>query len=132
MTNSKTPLGPWRLYAIWWRDAFDGDNGWTDIERYEPTDTTVVTVGYLWPDCLENYYTLVNSYMPDEVPDMKTTSGPVHIPTAMVLRMVELTLPDFGPAFDEAFQKHETPSSGHPQTQGKFRNVSNRLRELLK
>lgn len=131
MTTFKIPHGPWKLTAIWWRDAFDGENGWTDMEKYEPTETTVVTVGYLWPDCLENYYTLVNSYLPDEVPEMKTTSGPVHIPVGMVLKMVELASPDFGQSFREAFQKHEQPSSGHPQKRGRFQNAASRLRELL-
>ena len=78
---------PWALVAVHWLDAFDGDNGWTDVEKYETEPTTVVTVGFLWPDCLKGYITLVSSYMPDEVPDLKTTSGPVHIPLGMVLKV---------------------------------------------
>jgi len=78
---------PWPLVAIHWQDAFDGENCWTDVERYAPEQTTVLTVGFLWPDCLKGYITLVSSYMPDEVPELKTTSGPVHIPLGMVLRV---------------------------------------------
>lgn len=132
MTNSKRAPGPWKLVAIWWRDAFDGENGWTDMDKYEPTETTVVTVGYEWPACLTDYTTLVNSYLPDELPDMSTTSGPVHIPNGMILKVVELPQPDFGQGFREAFQKHEQPSSDYQQTRGIFRNVSSRLRGLLK
>jgi hypothetical protein len=76
---------PWPLIAVHWEDAFDGENGWTDVERYAPERTTVLSVGFLWPDCLTGYLTLVSSYMPDEVPDLKTTSNPVHIPAKMIL-----------------------------------------------
>ena len=87
----------WALVAVHWRDAFDGDNGWTDVETYKPTEATVVTVGWVWPDCLEGYVTLVNSYFPDEVPDLKTTGMSVHIPTNMVLKITILEQPDFFP-----------------------------------
>lgn len=76
---------PWALVVVLWRDAFDGENGWTDVEKYESSETTVVTVGFLWPNCLPGYVTLVNSLMPDEGNEPKTTSGPVHIPVGMVL-----------------------------------------------
>ena len=52
----------WDLVSVHWRDAYDAENGWTVIKDYKPTDTTVVTVGWLWPDCLEGYVTLVTSY----------------------------------------------------------------------
>lgn len=86
---------PWALVAVLWRDAFDGDNGWTDMEKYEASETTVVTVGFLWPDCLKNYVTLVNSLMPDEGSEPKTTSGPVHIPVGMVLETKVLDVVSF-------------------------------------
>jgi len=76
---------PWELVAIHWRDAFDGENGWTIMGHYQPVEQTVVTVGWLWPDCLDGYITLVNSYMPDEVDDMKTVGMPTHIPVEMVI-----------------------------------------------
>ena len=87
----------WALVAVHWRDAFDGDNGWTDVETYKPTEATVVSVGWVWPECLEGYVTLVNSYFPDEVPDLKTTGMPVHIPADMVLKITILEQPDFFP-----------------------------------
>lgn len=86
---------PWSLVAIHWQDAFDGENGWTNIDDYHPTEATVVTVGWLWPDCLSGYVTVVNSYFPDEVDNMETVGMPVHIPVGMVKRIVTLDQPDF-------------------------------------
>lgn len=61
---------PWDLVAVWWRDAYDGESGWTTVASYRPVDQTVVTVGFLWPNCLEGHVTLVSSYMPDEPPGL--------------------------------------------------------------
>lgn len=80
----------WPLVSIHWRDAFDGDNGWTEIESYKTKEATVMTVGWLWANCLPGYVTVVNSYFPDEVPDMKTVGMPIHIPVGMVMDIVVL------------------------------------------
>ena len=53
----------------------------------------VVTVGYLWPDCLSGYLTVVNSYFPDEVDDMQTVGMPVHIPVGMVREIKVINQP---------------------------------------
>ena len=86
---------PWSLVAVLWKDAFDGPNGWTDIKEYEAKSAMVCTVGWLWPDCLEGYVTLVNSYFPDEVDDMATVGMPVHIPVGMVKRTIVRAQPWF-------------------------------------
>ena len=101
----------WDLVSIHWRDAFDGENGWTDTKDYKPKDATVVTVGWLWPDCLEGYVTLVTSYFPDEVPNLKTTGMPTHIPNGMiiaqtVLRQASVFLPEH--------QEKESPNGQTP------------------
>lgn len=75
----------WPLVVVHWVDAFDGENGWTDVEKYSPVETTVVTVGWMWAECLEGYVTLVNSYFPDEVEEPKTVGMPTHIPVGMVI-----------------------------------------------
>ena len=31
---------PWPLVSVHWRDAFDGENGWTDIKDYKPRMVT--------------------------------------------------------------------------------------------
>ena len=94
MTRMKNTMKPikcnWDLVSVHWRDAYDAENGWTVIKDYKPTDTTVVTVGWLWPNCLEGYVTLVTSYFPDEVPNLKTVGMPTHIPIPMVISQVTL------------------------------------------
>ena len=83
----------WDLVSVHWRDAYDAENGWTVIKDYKPTDTTVVTVGWLWPNCLEGHVTLVTSYFPDEVPNLKTVGMPTHIPNGMVISQTILKQP---------------------------------------
>jgi hypothetical protein len=83
----------WTLVTIHWRDAFDGENGWTDLEKYSPTEATVVTVGWLIPDMLKGYVSVVNSYFPDEVDDPKTVGMPIHIPIGMVIQTIILDQP---------------------------------------
>ena len=80
----------WDLVSLHWLDAFDGENGWTETKDYKPYRRTVVTVGWLWPDCLEGHVTLVTSYFPDEVPNLKTVGMPTHIPNAMVISQTVL------------------------------------------
>ena len=86
---------PWSLLSVLWEDAFDGENGWTEISSYHPTRAMVVTVGYAWPGCLSGYLTLVNSYFPDEVEDMQTVGMPVHIPLGMVRKITVLDQPAY-------------------------------------
>ena len=76
-------------------DAYDETNGWTTVANYKPVKKTVIHVGYLWPDCLEGYVTLVSSYFPDELPDLKEVGMPCHIPNGMVLEVVEICEPTF-------------------------------------
>jgi hypothetical protein len=85
----------WALVSVLWEDAFDGENGWTEIADYKPTKAMVVTVGYLWPNCIKGYLTLVNSYFPDEVEDMQTVGMPVHIPNGMVKQISLLEQPSY-------------------------------------
>lgn len=84
---------PWSLVAVLWEDAFDGENGWTEIHSYRPEPAMVVSVGFLWPNCLEGYVTIVNSYFPDEADDMQTVGMPVHIPVGMVKEIKVINQP---------------------------------------
>lgn len=86
---------PWSLVSVLWEDAFDGENGWTQVDSYHPEPAMVVTVGYLWPDCLPGYVTLVNSYFPDETEPMVTVGMPTHIPSGMVRMMTVLEQPHY-------------------------------------
>lgn len=122
---------PWPMVAILWRDAFDGENGWTDVEDYKPTETLVVTVGFLWPNCLDGYVTLVNSFMPDELPNIKTTSGPVHIPVGMVVETVLLGFPPFpSRSFAEVDETPESQAQRYPRRAARARRGASRRRGL--
>jgi hypothetical protein len=119
--KTKEVKSEWSLVVIHWRDAFDGENGWTDLDKYTPEDTTVVTVGWLIPDMLAGYVTVVNSYFPDEVDDPKTVGMPIHIPVGMVIKTVTLhqptvSIPDLSesPQESPSLQKPALPSQGYP------------------
>jgi len=122
----------WPLVAIHWRDAFDGENGWTDIEKYEPEDTTVVTVGWLWEDCLEGYMTVVNSYFPDEVADPKTVGMPTHIPVGMIIDMFMMDQPMVELKDCEESQKPLASLQDYQPSPGKFQDVASRPKAPLK
>ena len=121
----------WDLVSIHWRDAFDGENGWTDIKEYKPKDATVVTVGWLWPDCLEGYVTLVTSYFPDEVPNLKTAGMPTHIPLGMIISQTTLKQAS---VFLPEHQEQESPSAQtlpaslkrYQPSRAKLRSATNR------
>ena len=121
----------WSLVCIHWRDAFDGENGWTDLEKYTPEDTTVVTVGWLVPDMLANYVTVVNSYFPDEVEEPKTIGMPIHIPIGMVIKTIVLEQPtvvlqDYSDSLQESpsSQKPFSLAEDYPPYLGRFQDVS--------
>jgi len=86
---------PWSLVAVHWTDAFDSENGWVDVEGYRPSPTTVVSVGFLWPNCLDGYVSITGSYMPDEPPDLHTVGMVAHIPNGMVNKIVMLGEPNW-------------------------------------
>jgi hypothetical protein len=79
---------PWSLVAIHWIDAFDSENGWVHVKEYKPEKVSVVTVGFLWPDCLEGYVSVTGSWCPDEGKDLKTVGMVTHIPHGMVQEVV--------------------------------------------
>ena len=79
---------PWSLVAIYWIDAFDSENGWVHVKEYKPEKVSVVTVGFLWPDCLDGYVSVTGSWCPDEGEDLKTVGMVTHIPHGMVQEVV--------------------------------------------
>lgn len=120
----------WPLVAVHWQDAYDGENGWTEVKTYEPEQCTVVTVGWLWENCLDGYMTIVGSYMPDEVDDPKTVGMPIHIPVGMVLNVYILDQPE---VIIQSKDQKESPVSETPHAsssdrkpfQGRLLDVSN-------
>lgn len=71
---------------VQWIDAFDGPNGWIeDLEEYQPEACLPITIGYLWPQVLSGYITLVSTYHWDEEEqEIVAVSCPTHIPVGMV------------------------------------------------
>ena len=128
--KSKNVKSEWSLVVIHWRDAFDGENGWTDLDKYTPEDTTVVTVGWLIPELLSGYVTVVNSYFPDEVDDPKTVGMPIHIPVGMVIKTVTLhqptvSIPDSSESSQQESQDSQTLPSflpGYPPSRERFQS----------
>lgn len=132
--KTKDVKSEWALVIVHWRDAFDGENGWTDLEKYEPKEATVATVGWLVPDVLAGYVTVVNSYFPDEVDDPKTVGMPVHIPVGMVIKTVTLHQPtvtiqdsEDSPQELPSLKKPVLLSQGYPPFLEKSQNEASRL-----
>ena len=84
---------PWSLVAVHWIDAYDSENGWIEIDTYKCEPANVISVGFLWPDCLAGYVTITGSYFPDEAPNLKTIGMVTHIPTEMVKNITVLEQP---------------------------------------
>jgi hypothetical protein len=74
---------------VQWLDAFDGPNGWIEnLDEYQPGPCLPVTVGYLWPQILDGYITLVSTYHWDEdEEEIIAVSCPTHIPVGMVKKI---------------------------------------------
>lgn len=88
---------PARLVAVHWTDAFDSDNGWIDVKEYKPKPCYVVSVGFLWEDCLDGHISLTASWFPEDDDEGRaSTVGMVtHIPQGMVNQVVDVALPLF-------------------------------------
>jgi len=71
---------------VQWVDAFDGPNGWIeDLEAYRPNQCIPITIGYLWPQIVPGYITLVSTYhWEEEDGEIAAISCPTHIPVGMV------------------------------------------------
>jgi len=93
-TKQNLVKSKWDLVCIHWVDAFDGENGWTELEKYKPCECTVVSVGWLIPNFLKGYITIVSSYMPEEIKDPKTVGMPTHIPDGMIKKIYTIQQPD--------------------------------------
>ena len=107
---------PPRLAVVHWTDAFDSSNGWITVKDYKPTPQYVITVGYVWEDCLPGHLSLTNSWCPnadnsDEAGDIGMVT---HIPSGMVNQIIYLASPDFSSldlsAYEETHQSQQHPT----------------------
>lgn len=90
MTTTHSTITEWDLVSIIWVDAFDGDTGWTEVEEYEAEECLCVSVGFVWPEVLEGYITLVSGFIIDDEEPIRTVSNVAHIPTSMVRQIKHL------------------------------------------
>jgi hypothetical protein len=79
------------LVVVKWRDAFDGPNGWFDPKEYDPDVAEPVTCGWLLPNFLSDYITVVSTYLYEG--DAVVYSNPVHIPENWVLSINRIPVP---------------------------------------
>jgi len=87
---------PAKLVAVVWTDAFDSENGWINVKTYKPKTCHVVSVGFLWEDCLPGHVSITGSWFPEEDSDEADDVGMVsHIPSGMVHKIIYLDQPDF-------------------------------------
>lgn len=109
---------PPRLVAVIWTDAFDSENGWITVKDYKPKPQRVMTVGYLWENCLEGHISLTTSWMYEDN-EPKTEADDVgmvtHIPLGMVNQIAYLPEPYFR-SFGGSASLPEHPSQQHPTT----------------
>jgi len=108
---------PAKLVAVHWTDAFDSDNGWITVKTYKPKPCHVVSVGFLWEDCLEGHVSITGSWFPEEEsPHEADDVGMVsHIPLKMVNKIIVLPDPDFSSVSDSASEQAH-PSVPRPTT----------------
>ena len=108
---------PPKLAVVHWTDAFDSSNGWITVKDYKPTPQYVITVGYVWEDCLPGHLSLTTSWCPsadnsDEAGDVGMVT---HIPKGMVNQISYLTSPDFS-SLDLSAYGETNQSQPHPTT----------------
>lgn len=90
MTITPTTTSEWDLVCVTWVDAFDGDTGWTEVEEYVAEECLCVSVGFIWPNVLDGYITLVSGFIIEPGEAVGTVSNVAHIPASMVRRIQHL------------------------------------------
>ena len=107
---------PVQLVAVHWTDAFDSENGWIQTKEYSPKPQHVISVGFLWENCLAGHISLTCSICPDEDKTESDTVGMVtHIPSGMVNKIIVLPDPDFSSVAGSASGQTHL-SAPHPTT----------------
>jgi hypothetical protein len=79
----------WPMVVVQWRDTHSAPGTWIEPEMYKPEPVLALSVGWVWPKCLDGHLTVVGTLMPDaENPTM--VSDVTHIPMENVVRMFSL------------------------------------------
>lgn len=88
---------PAKLVVVHWTDAFDSVNGWLTVKDYKPRACFVISVGFLWENCLAGHISITGSWFPDsDHKEEASECGMIsHIPIGMVNKVVEISTADF-------------------------------------
>jgi hypothetical protein len=79
----------WPMVVVQWRDTHSAPGTWIEPGMYQPEPVMALSVGWVWPQCLEGHLTVVGTVMPDaENPAL--VSDVTHIPMENVVRMFSL------------------------------------------
>lgn len=79
----------WPMVVVQWRDTHSAPGTWLEPSTYEPSPVMAVSVGWVWPKCLDGHLTLVGTVMPDAT-DPSLVSDVTHIPMENVVVMYSL------------------------------------------
>lgn len=79
----------WPMVIVQWRDAHEGQPGWTYTEEYEPEEVLPLTVGWVWPNKKPGFLTIVGTVMNTaDYPDVVSNIN--HIPIGMIVSVWSL------------------------------------------
>jgi len=79
----------WPMVVVQWRDTHGSNSTWVDPAEYKPEPCLILTVGWVWPKCLDGHLTICGSVRPDpENPDL--VGDITHIPMENVTQMFSL------------------------------------------
>lgn len=90
-----------RLVMVHWIDAFDSSNGWITLKEHKPKAQHVYQCGFVCDDVLDGYLSLTGCWCPEPAGMGDDVGMITHIPLAMVQRVVELAVPEWGRSYPE-------------------------------
>ena len=79
----------WPMVVVQWRDTHSAPGPWLEPSTYEPSPVLALSVGWVWPKCLDGHLTVVGTVMPD-ASEPALVSDVTHIPMENVVRMYSL------------------------------------------
>lgn len=79
----------WAMVLVQWRDAHEGEPGWTYTEEYEPEEVLPLTIGWVWPNKKPGFLTIVGTVM-NSADNPEVVSNINHIPIGMIVSVWSL------------------------------------------
>lgn len=75
----------WSQVRVRWRDAYCPPAGWVIVDDYVTKENIATTLGWVWKDCQENFFTVVGTVFEAELPDPEQVGDVNHIPIAWLI-----------------------------------------------